>query len=83
MVVFLNKASEMSGLYPQTHSTAITDPNLALQELVTALSTLQILGSLIPRAHLEKDTVITPIVQMRKLKSQRLTYIPKFKHFRC
>lgn len=52
----------------------LTNTYLTLQKPVTAISTLQILGNLILENH-EKDTVIIPILQVRKLKIQKLIYL--------
>ena len=67
-------------LYPQTYCIVITNTYVTLHESVAALSTLQILGYLILIAHHE-DTVIIPILQMRKLKSKRLIYTTKVQAF--
>lgn len=53
----------------------LTNTYLTLQKPVTAISTLQILGNLILIANHEKDTVIIPTLQVRKLKIQKLIYL--------
>lgn len=59
----------------------IPNTYLTLHEPFTALSTLQILDNLIFTAHHETDTVIISILQIRKLKSQRLIYIAEAQAF--